>query len=155
MSLRRRLLPCVGLLVACAVQGKSQDGALAPLDPSYVAECGTCHIAYPAEYLGRESWQALFDGSKTHFKVDAEPDGSSLPAIKKYLMKHARPTARLGAIKGEGPLLRITQSRGFREIHNGIELEHWPEVKTLGNCAACHPNAEQGDFRGLVRALDQ
>jgi len=44
--------------------------------------------------------------------------------------------------------LRITETRWFKHEHDEVPARVWTSaaVKQPGNCAACHAQAERGDF---------
>jgi len=112
---------------------------------TYRAECGSCHIAYPAQLLPRESWQALMAGLPQHFGSDASVDVKTAKEIETYLTTNA--SRRVGALNAKPPL-RITETRWFKHEHDEVPSRAWQSaaVKSPSNCGACHPGAERGDF---------
>jgi Dihaem cytochrome c len=140
-----------GLIVLSApvhVAGSGVEGRAA-LDPAYVEECGSCHVPYPAELLEGASWRALLGALGEHFDADATVDDAELKPITRYLEKNARRPA--GPTAG-APLLRLTKSPWFRRMHQDINSGEWPKVKTLSNCGACHPGAQQGRYIELIKS---
>ncbi len=108
-------------------------------------ECSTCHIAYSPRLLPAESWRKVMSGLNKHFGSDASLNDKDNKEITDFLVSNASnrwsaPTAPL----------RISETSWFKREHNSHEIspEAWknPKVKSPANCAACHPQAERGDF---------
>lgn len=133
----------IGLSAPVHAAGSGVEGRAA-LDPAYVEECGSCHAPYPAEFLGATSWRSLIGGLTEHFKVDA----ADLKPIARYLEKNARHEP--GQESGPPPR-RLTKTPWFRQMHQDINSGEWPKVRTLANCAACHPGAQQGKYIELIK----
>lgn len=132
------LLPLGGPLQA---SGK----ASAPLDPAYLQECGSCHVAYPARMLPASSWQALLNGLDRHFGSDASLTEETRREIGRYLQENASQREISSAGK---PILRITETSWFRHEHGEIPAPMWKTaaVKSPANCPACHLAAEKGRY---------
>src|SRR3989338_9182518 len=121
-----------------------------PLQPAqtnakFQQECSTCHIAYSPGLLPAESWRKVMAGLDKHFGSDASLDAQDNKEITAFLVNNASnrwsaPTAPL----------RISEAAWFKREHDGREInpEDWknPKVKSPANCAACHTQAERGDF---------
>ena len=121
-----------------------------PLHPAqtnakFQQECSTCHVAYAPGLLPAESWRKVMAGLDKHFSSDASLDAQDNKEITAFLVNNASnrwsaPTAPL----------RISEAAWFKREHDGHEInpEVWknPKVKSPANCAACHPDAERGDF---------
>ncbi len=104
----------------------------------YVAECGSCHVAYPGELLPKESWKAINSKLKNHFGSDATLDEKTLLEINKYLMNTN--TYR----KAEGTKdNRITSARWFIKEHREANA---PAKTNFANCMACHTQSETGNY---------
>jgi hypothetical protein len=131
------------LLAAAADAGPSQRP---PLPPVYVEECGSCHVAYPARFLGGPSWSAVLAGLEQHFGADASVDPQVLEAIRAYLEPGARSR---DTSAGGKPVLRISETAWFRHEHPRPGSSVWkhPDVESPANCGACHREAEAGDYR--------
>jgi len=115
-------------------------------DPAYRQECGSCHVPYPPALLAAPSWRAVMGGLANHFGTDANLDPAPRAAILAFLEKNAgsRDTTAAGR-----PLLRISGTAWFRKEHDrhvSAATLRQPEVKTIANCAACHPGAERGSY---------
>lgn len=145
---RTRIAPLAAVVAASllpvlsAAEGKPRG----PLPPLYVEECGSCHVAYPARFLGAASWRAVLDGLADHFGEDATLAPEALAAVGAWLEAGAR---RRETSAGGTPLLRIRETRWFRDEHPRPSAAIWrhPEVRSPANCGACHTNAESGDYR--------
>jgi Dihaem cytochrome c len=141
-------LASAALAAASALAAPADAGpaSRAPLPPAYVEECGSCHVAYPARFLGRASWQAVLEGLGSHFGVDASVDPQLLEGIRPTLEAGAR--SRETSADGR-PLLRITETSWFRHEHPRPGASVWahPDVKSPANCGACHRQADVGDYR--------
>ena len=106
------------------------------------AECGSCHVAYPAKTLTRAAWGKVLGRLDRHYGVDASIDDASLAAVARRLGTQS------GAQAAATPLPRITASAWFRDEHDELSAADWrrPAVKSAANCDACHPRAARGDF---------
>jgi len=144
MSNFKLLFIVPGMLVSAALQASGKVSA--PPDPTYVQECGSCHVAYPARLLSGSSWRTLLAGLDHHFGVDASLEAEALTDISRYLDANARRRETSG---GDGkPILRITETRWFRHEHDDVPEATWKlaAVKSAANCSACHTRAEQGSY---------
>lgn len=136
-------LLAVSLLFAAAALADSERFTAS--DPTWKAECGSCHLAYPPQLLPAASWRTMMQGLDRHFGADASVDADTAAKIGAFLEKHAGRARK----KNDAPTLRITETAWFRHEHDEVAASTWnnPKVKTASNCAACHTQAEQGDFR--------
>ncbi len=113
-------------------------------NPQWKAECGSCHLAYPPQLLPARSWRAMMSGLDKHFGSDASLDAKTAAEITAFLQGNAgrdrAPSAQ--------PVLRISETRWFVREHDEVPARTWKgaQVKSPSNCAACHVNAEQGDY---------
>ncbi len=142
MNLHMTRLPLLfagALLAASAAQ--ADDARYAPASALWQSECGSCHLAYPAELLPAAGWRALFASLDQHFGSDASLDAATTTA----LLKEAEARA---ARRGSGAPTRITETPWFRHEHDEIAAAIWKRaaIGTPANCAACHRGAERGDF---------
>ena len=121
------------------------DKVLTADNPTWRAECTTCHLAYPPQLLDAESWRALMAGLNRHFGVDASVDTKSAAAIGDFLERHAGNRRKYADGR---PVLRISETRWFRREHDEVAASVWsrPTIKSAANCAACHREAERGDY---------
>lgn len=107
------------------------------------AECGSCHVAYPARLLSRAAWGQVLESLDRHYGVDASLDAATLAAVSRQLVPPAAAPAKANAA-----LPRITTAAWFRDEHDEVSAATWrrPAVKSAANCDACHPRAARGDF---------
>lgn len=128
-----------------------------PPIPEYVEECGSCHMAYPANLLPQRSWDALMQGLGDHFGDNAELMPQQWEKIDAYLMTHAadanagrRSYRMIRSIGPDQAPLRITELAYFRHEHDEIPqrmVEGNPKVGSFAQCQACHgKEAERGIF---------
>ncbi|SCK50994.1 Dihaem cytochrome c [Variovorax sp. HW608] len=147
MSARR--LGWVGLAVALlGAQVWADEGARSarvPLLPKYTQECAACHIAYPPGLMPAASWQRVTANLPRHYGTDALLDPATVSALADWLTANA---ARDGRRSEPPPDDRITRSAWFIRKHREVAAATWklPSVRSAANCAACHTQADQGDF---------
>jgi len=152
------VLPWVlmGTVVHAAETGAAGKSATTAAE-RYAAECGTCHMAYPAGFLPARSWEKLMGNLSNHFGDNAELSEADRQQITGYLLARSgektadRHAARFAASApaGETPL-RISELPYFQREHREIPqrfIKDNAKVGSLSNCAACHTKAAQGSFR--------
>lgn len=118
-------------------------------DPLTLEECSACHIAYPAVFLPKASWNAILDDLGNHFGEDASLGEDAVAQIRAYLTGAA--PERVRGVDNANPILRISELPWFRHEHGQWALDHAaadPDIGTISNCAACHRGAEKGWFEG-------
>ena len=120
-------------------------------NPLYVDECGSCHMAYPAQLLPTASWQKIMRGLEDHFGENAEVDATTRQALEKYLLKasSSRSYQKLFRNLGDQAPLRITELPYFVHEHDEIPsrfIHANDKVSSLSQCNACHQKAERGQF---------
>ncbi|MDO8262936.1 MAG: diheme cytochrome c [Gallionella sp.] len=124
-------------------RGKSVQTA--QTNAKFQQECSTCHIAYAPGLLPAESWRKVMAGLDKHFGSDASITAQENKEITDFLVNNA--SNRWSAPTSPS---RITETAWFKRKHDSHEIspEVWknPKVKSPANCAACHPQAERGDF---------
>jgi len=120
----------------------------------YQSECSDCHIPYPSNFLGTQSWDALLKGLDNHFGDDAELAPEDLAKIKTFLDNNNYDQSRIkkyyhGRFDSPGTPLRISKTVLFKAIHHEIS-DRWvtknPKVKSFSHCDACHRGASRGSF---------
>ena len=127
--------------------GENRGNQLQPsqINAKFQQECSTCHIPYAPGLLPAESWRKVMTGLNKHFGSDASLSDKENKEIAAFLVNNASnrwsaPTAPL----------RITETAWFKRKHDGHEISPavWknPKVKSPANCAACHPQADRGNF---------
>lgn len=134
--------------------GNSYPGRAPTVEQSlYQEECGSCHMAYPAQFLPPQSWGSMMNGLDDHFGESAELDETSRQQIEAYLVQGAQPAGgeyrKLMRNNADAVPLRITQLPHFRHEHEEIPsryIQGNDKVTSLSQCNACHRNAENGWF---------
>lgn len=120
-------------------------------NPLYKEECGSCHMAYPAEFLPPESWQRIISGLESHFGENAEIDRATRRELRKYLQEASGSSSNRKLLRNfetKAPL-RITELPYFKSKHDRIPskfVEANDKVASLSQCNACHRKAEHGRF---------
>lgn len=137
---------CAGLAALGLVQSALADDhrRVLPL-PKYQLECAACHVPYPPGMLPAASWQHLMDNLPRHYGTDASLDPASVKELSTWLAANAGTYKR---VREAPPEDRITRSAWFIRKHDEVPAATWklPAVKSAAQCAACHAQAEQGDF---------
>lgn len=142
-----RTWSCV-LAALLAPQAWADDGlrpARAPSLAKYVQECAACHLAYPPALLPAPSWQRVMANLPRHYGTDASLDPATVSALATWLTANAATSSR----RSESPPDdRITRANWFIREHHELAAATWklPKVRNAANCAACHTQADQGDF---------
>lgn len=113
--------------------------------PAYVQECGACHVPFAPRMLPAASWQRLMKNLPHHFGTDASLEPAEFKQISAWLQQHAGP----GGATTAPPEDRITRTRWFMHEHDELPASVWKRasIQKPSNCAACHRQAEQGDYR--------
>ena len=137
---------------------RGQRRVLAPADAAgrtlYRKECGACHLAFPPGLLPAESHRRTLAGLERHFGQNAELEPEVRARLEGYLVANAAEAGTLSksrkllASAGGGAPLRITELPYFRRKHRGVDAATVarPTIRSLANCAACHPAALDGDY---------
>jgi mono/diheme cytochrome c family protein len=134
----------------------TQRGVAPITNELYRTECAACHMAYAPGLLPARSWEKMMAGLDDHFGDNAELDPDTAATITKYLVENAadrvdyRRSAKINRSigKNETPL-RISETPYFKAKHDEIPARMVtgnPKVKSFANCAACHTQAEKGNF---------
>ncbi|MCL2345742.1 MAG: diheme cytochrome c [Desulfobulbus sp.] len=147
--------PIISTLAACllATAAHADDDKIAvPADapPSYVKECGSCHVAFPPQLLSAEDWQNVMNHLEKHYGDNAAIADPTRQEITAFLVRHADAHGRSsGANSSRWPLPKLTKTGWFKHEHHKVTNTLWtgPTVRSPSNCSACHERAEQGSFR--------
>lgn len=156
------MLVAAAALALAAVPALAGPSRYTADDPTWRAECGSCHTAYPAALMTAPAWRQVMASLDRHYGTDASLDPKTAAAIGAFLARHAgtdrraAPPVAAGAKPGPdgGPSLpRITRSAWFANEHREVPAATIArrDVGSLSNCGACHFAADRGDFseRGL------
>jgi hypothetical protein len=121
-----------------------RSGRAPAIDPTYAKECGSCHVAYPPGMLPAASWRGIMAGLDRHFGQDAALEPDVAASIERWLVASAQGGTRTAA----GAPLRITALPWFVDEHDEVPAGAVarPSIRSMANCAACHPGAESWDF---------
>ncbi|WP_205617337.1 diheme cytochrome c [Pelomicrobium methylotrophicum] len=141
---RPALIPITLLLILSPL---ARADRFAPPPEFYRAECGSCHVAYPAELLTAEDWRRVLATLDRHYGSDASVEGATRARIEEYLYARAGNRFKPGTAQTDPP--RLTRTPWFERKHREVATRDWnsPRVKTPANCGACHRRAETGSFR--------
>ena len=121
----------------------------------YTKECASCHFGYPAGLLPSASWQHIMKTLNQHYGTDASIDESERAQIESYLVQNAsersnyKRSVKITRSLQRGTLYTsLTQIPYLQKKHRKIDknLINQKEVRSLARCAACHKDAEKGEF---------
>lgn len=134
-------------LATTAVQAGDLDRVPPVTDPLTKKECGSCHMAFQPAFLPAPAWVAILDNLANHYGEDASLPAATVAAIKDYHLANAGRSRKLDMTVASGELPRITTQRWWEKKHRKVAGNYSrPEIKSKANCAACHRNAERGDY---------
>lgn len=124
-------------------RGGDRPRRFGSIDRTYAKECGACHVAYPPELLPASAWRSILSGLDRHFGQNAELGPDVRAQLEGFVVSRAAPDG-----PGAVGTLRITEQPWFRDEHDDVPqgAVARPEIRTMANCAACHPRAEAWDF---------
>ena len=137
-------------------------GAALADDPLWRSECGSCHLAYHPNLLPARSWKLIMAEQSQHFGTDLAIEPATSATILAFLIANAaerNATEAAGKINRSLPAdvtpRRITEAPYWVAKHEDIPASDWklPAVKSKGNCAACHLDAEAGTFEDAAMKI--
>lgn len=130
-------------------EGERRRGGIGNMvvNAKWKEECGSCHFAYPPQFLSAESWRAVMSGLDKHFGSNASLEPAVAAEIGSFLEQYASSRSR-PSVDGKEPALRISDTRWFVSEHREVSSRDWnnPKVKSPSNCGACHTKADSGSF---------
>lgn len=140
-ALRRSTAAFLCAALAGAAQAEGHQYAIN--DPMYRSECGSCHVAYPPQLLGADTWHRLFRHLDRHFGVDASLDAATAGKLSSYVNSLAGQRN-----SNADDSLRITRTTWFQREHLEVPRVIWSDkrVRSASNCSACHKRADEGDY---------
>jgi len=121
----------------------------------YAKECGACHLAYQPHFLPKRSWVKIMDTLGDHFGENASLDEAARVQILDHLVSNSAEGSRskrsrkiLSSIRDTETPLRISDTPYFKKEHDEFPPDVFKRksIVSPANCAACHPEAEKGDF---------
>ena len=125
-------------------------------DAAYLKECGSCHMAYPPQFLPARSWNRVMGSLQDHFGDSAQLDAATQQRIRDYLVAHAADNAQnehafaiVHSLRANETPLRITATPYIAGIHSAVLDPLWggnPRPKTLAECGVCHLQVQNGNF---------
>lgn len=149
----------VALAVVAATETLSSDARSdpeppAPLQrgdlgaPAALAQCGDCHMVFPARMLPSRSWAAIVSRMDDHFGEDAAIPQKDLDEIRAFLTSNAADSPNASArdrhfmseiLPGATPI-RITRTPWWNQMHADFDFEGVKRtaVKSPANCLGCH-----------------
>lgn len=138
-------------LSAGAAHGDGGENMLPRLsNKAWQQECASCHVAYPPALLPKASWRRMMSGLDKHFGENASLDPATQADILKFLEANAANSGSkvLRHMAANEAPLRITETRWFMHEHDEVPRATWARksVGSAANCAACHQQAEQGNY---------
>jgi hypothetical protein len=108
----------------------------------YLENCATCHVGIPPEVMPIQTWQQLLQDPQ-HYGAELKPlVNPGRLAVWNYMRAFSRPLAT-----DEDVPYRLYQSYYFKALHPRVPL---PARVGLSSCIACHPGADQYNFRRLT-----
>ncbi len=124
-----------------------------PLDPTYVEECGSCHMAYPPSLAPASRWIAIMADLSDHFGEDASLKPDRAAHIRAYLTANSAETSdtraahELARANPNDPL-RLTATPFWIRTHRRIPAAVFKSraVGAQSACDKCHSDASTGRF---------
>jgi len=148
-------------LLALATAAMADPRDVGPnTNATYVKECGACHFPYQPALMPARSWRKVMSNLGDHFGETAELKVSDRDSLTAYLVAGAAETADnqrsrelLATLPPGDTPTRVTGILYVGGIHGGFldpKFKGIPNLKTLANCAACHPKADEGRYAPRV-----
>ncbi len=134
----KKALAFAALLIPAATPFAG-DHVYAPYPAVYTQECASCHVAFPPELLTAPGWSRLMAQLDKHFGTDASLDAKTRDSLAAFLADRA---SRRDKHAPTEPTARLTKTAWFVREHRGAQ-----PPKSFSDCAACHTQADQADFR--------
>lgn len=147
------------VLLASGGMGERGEGASSQMPPvtnaKWKTECSSCHMLYHPGLLPERSWNKMMSGLDNHFGENANLDTTTRDEITHFLAMNSadkqvnRRSSRINqSIPSNATPLRISETRYFTSKHDEVSAATFKRksIGSASNCAACHKNAEKGDF---------
>jgi len=141
------------LFLGTAAAEEAEIERVPPLSTKlYRESCGECHFAYFPGLLPASDWRRLMQPKALadHFGENAELDEEDRRAILAWLVANAAPEGP--AFRSWSTPPRISTTPWFASEHRSAlralreSQETKRQVRTIANCAACHPAIDRGNF---------
>lgn len=134
--------------------GSAAGNARSGFAEGYRKECGSCHMAYPPQFLPERSWKKIMNGLADHFGENAELPADDARAIESFLISNAsdHTWSRLRTIarwvRDDEVPLRVSLLPYFVAKHKQVPermVQGNPAVRSISRCSECHRKAETQD----------
>ncbi len=124
----------------------------------YTDECGQCHMAYQPGLLPVRSWERILSPQKlaNHFEEELEIGEKTRNILLSYVIRDSKLYAEyrrsrkiVNSIPENETPIQISQTAYITHKHRKIPTEYIQgnsEVESLGNCEACHQDAQKGIY---------
>lgn len=136
-----------GLIAAPAVSAWADAPVMSAMQTPevYKQECASCHMAYAPEFLSKSAWRRVMDSLDKHYGTDASLDPETSRSISNWVSQYAGRYKRVVESSKED---RLTTTPWFARKHNDINpgVFQRATIKSPANCAACHTQAERGNY---------
>jgi Dihaem cytochrome c len=113
---------------------------------SWLAECASCHQAYPPGLLSANDWKRVMAGLDKHYGTDASMTAKEVQEISQFLTLNAGVKDSRYVSPIDPP--RVTKTAWFERKHRKIPDAAWSDIriKSANNCTACHTQAAQDSY---------
>jgi cytochrome b len=123
------------------------------VNASWKEECSACHANFHPTLLPAKSWELVMHDLSNHFGEDASISGDKTNEILAFLTANSAETSDsfpanvFRNVAADHPM-EITQTQFWKRRHSGISDATFAlqKIKAKQNCAACHSDAESGNF---------
>lgn len=145
MKTLRAAMLALAALIALPAHAHQPD-IPADTPPEYIAECGSCHVAYPAALLSESDWRDIMRNLDKHYGDNASLVEETRKLIEEFLARNAEPHWKAHFPSGDPP--RLTSTIWYRVHHHELPDNIFQDkrVGSASNCAACHVKAEKQLF---------
>lgn len=133
-------------------RAQAKQDAAAAVPGAWGEECGSCHLAYPAQLLPARSWQRMLREQDAHFGESLGLKDERLAELEALALepapaRWAGATLQASVAPAESPQ-RITETGFWRERHRRLQDAEFKSDQVSGkhDCAACHADAFAGAF---------
>ncbi len=121
--------------------------------PATLAQCGDCHMIFPARMLPSRSWTAILSRMDDHFGENAAIPEKDLQEIRVFLTSNAADSPNASPrdrhfmseiLPGATPL-RITRTPWWNQMHADFDFDgvKRSSVKSAANCLGCHKESDR------------
>lgn len=134
--------------------GLRQEAKASATKPTlWTEQCGSCHLAFPVQFLPARSWQRMLLEQDKHFGDDLGLSADKLAALRDFTRLGVAEPQWAGmmfqaSIAADASTQRITETDFWLHRHRRIAKERFNSDKVAGkhDCEACHADAWSGIF---------